>query len=50
MGGIQGPQGTGERFKNFVSKFINKGKTSLQARRIAATSNITYKKKKKKKK
>lgn len=49
MAGIQGPQGTGNKFNNFVVKMMNKGKTNVQARKIAATSNTTYKKKKKKK-
>lgn len=50
MAGAQGPQGTGDKFKNFVAKFLGKGKTDLQARKIAATSNTTYKKRKKRNK
>lgn len=37
---IQGPQGTGDRFLNFVNKMKAKGKSDLQARRIAAGGGI----------
>jgi hypothetical protein len=44
-----GPQGTGNKFNNFVDKMMAKGKTNLQARRAASTSNVSYKLKRKKK-
>ena len=51
--GIQGPTGTGDRFKNFVAKMKAKGKTDLQARRTAAAKALSqerkFKRKKKKK-
>ena len=51
--GIQGPTGTGDRFKNFVVKMKGKGKTDLQARRIAAAKALRqerkFKRRKKKK-
>lgn len=47
MAGIIGPQGTSQKFKNFVNKMITKGKTSLQARRAAATSGFDQASKKK---
>ena len=34
----RGPIGTGERFKTKVAKLVSKGKTDLQARRIASIS------------
>lgn len=40
MANIQGPIGTGDRFKNKVVKLKAKGKTDLQARRIVAGSGI----------
>lgn len=50
MATIQGPIGTGQQFQNSVTKFQNKGKTNLQARRITAGGGIENDLRKKKRK
>lgn len=47
---IQGPTGTGTRFLNFVAKMKAKGKTELQAKRIAASKALRQERKFKRKK
>ena len=46
---ILGPTGSGDRFKNFVTKMKAKGKTDLQARRIAASKALKQERKFKRK-